>query len=134
MVSNTHHMKKILISVTFLLALASLSYAADTKHTAVKKSVENKSVLTGNTSAVAASSYAAVVEENTKLKLQAEELMTRIEDLRSKLEYTQMMHSTINSLSEAVVLNKMEEIKSQVDYVRMMTATLLSLQNETGNK
>ena len=123
-------MKKILLSVAFLLALASLSYAADTKHTAVKKSVENKLILNGNSSAVAASSYAAVVEENTKLKLQAEALMTKIDDLSSKLEYTQMMHSTINSLRETVILDNMEDIKCQMDYVRMMTATLFSLQNQ----
>jgi hypothetical protein len=120
-------MKKMILSVVFLLALASLSYAADKKQTADKKT-ENKSILSGNTSAIAAASYTAVLEENSRLKLQASELANKIEDLNSRLEYSQMMYTTISSLQQTALNLAIEDTKCQLDYVRMMSATLLSLQ------
>jgi hypothetical protein len=124
-------MKKIMLSVVLLLALASFSYAADKKQTADKKT-ENKSILSGTTSAIAAASYTAVLEENNRLKLQASELVNKIDDLNSKLEYSQMMYATISSLQQTALNYAIEDTKCQLDYVRMMSAILLSLQREPG--
>jgi hypothetical protein len=122
-------MKKILLSVVFLLALASLSYAADKKQTADKKT-ENNSILSGNTSAIAAASYTAVLEENNRLKLQASEMTNKIEDLKSRLEYSQMMYATISSLQETTLNLAIEDTKFQLDYAKMMSAILLNIQME----
>lgn len=124
-------MKKIMLSVVLLLALASFSYAADKKQTAEKK-IENKSILSGNTSAIAAASYTAVLEENNRLRLQASELTFKIDDLNSRLEFSQMMYTTLSNLQQAALNDAIEDTKCQLDYVRMMSITLLNLQREPG--
>ena len=124
---TTLHMKKIMISVTFLLALASVSNAADKKQTAINNAIENKTSYTATTVSTAEMNYAAVLEENTKLKIQAAELSIKLDDLSSKLDYSQMMHVTISNLQNVTLLNSVEDAKSQMDYARMMNATLVNL-------
>jgi hypothetical protein len=123
-------MKKILLSVAMLLTLASLSYAADKKQTAVKRSVENKGTLSINSTVVAAANYAAVMEENNMLRLQTAELSKRVDELNSKIQYSDMMFITINNLHEAAFINNMEETKLQLDYAKMMSAILVNLQKD----
>jgi len=126
-------MKKLIVSVTFLLMMVSITNAADKKQTAVKESVDNKVVYATTGSSVITMNYAAVLEENTKLRLQAAELNNKMDDLVSRLDYTQMMYSTLNNLQQAELLNTVEDAKSQLDYVGMMHATLLNLANLSGN-
>lgn len=125
-------MKKILLSVAFLLTLASLSYAADKKQTAVKKSVENKSVLGTKTAVISAASYAAMLEENNKLKLQTAELSKKVDELNNTIEYSKMMFATVTNLQDAALTNTIEETKCQIDFAKMMNATLMNLQ-KAGN-
>ena len=130
---TTLHMKKIMISVTFLLALASVSNAADKKQTAVNNAIENQATYNTSSISTAEMNYAAMVEENTKLKIQAAELSTKVENLYSKLDYSQMMHVTISNLQNVTLVNSSEDAKSQLDYARMMSATLVNLATITAN-
>ena len=120
-------MKKTILSVTFLLALASVSDAADKKQTALNSAVENKAAYTASSVSVAETNYAAVLEENTKLRIQASELSYKLDDLSSKLDYTQMMHVTIGNLRDVALVNSLDDAKNQLDYARMMNATLVNL-------
>jgi hypothetical protein len=120
-------MKKILLSVTLLLTLASVSNAADKKQTALNNAIENKVSFTANTASAAEMNYAAVLEENTKLRIAAAELSTKLDDLSSKLDYSQMMHATISNLQNVTLLNSVENATTQMDYARMMNATLVNL-------
>ena len=120
-------MKKILISVTFLLSLASVSNAADKKQTAINNATENKASLTANTVASVEMNYAAMLEENTKLKIQAAEFSGKLDNLSSKLDYSTMMHATISNLKDLTIANSLENAQFQMDYARMMNATLVNL-------
>ena len=124
---TTLHMKKIMISVTFLLSLASVSNAADKKQTAVNNAIENQATYNTSSISTAEMNYAAMVEENTKLKIQDAELSSKVENLSSKLDYSQMMHVTISNLQNVTLVNSSEDAKSQLDYARMMNATLVNL-------
>ncbi len=120
-------MKKMILSVTFLLALASVTDAADKKLTALNNTFENKAGYAANSASIAETNYAAVLEENTKLRIQASELSYKIDDLSSKLDYTQMMHVTISNLRDVALVNSLDDAKNQLDYARMMNATLVNL-------
>ncbi|MES2648668.1 MAG: hypothetical protein V4717_17460 [Bacteroidota bacterium] len=120
-------MKKMLLSVTFLLSLVSITNAADTKQTALNNTVENKNAFTSATSSVAVANYAAVLEENTRLRMQTAELNSKVENLVSMLDYTQMMHTTISNLLNVSTITVVENAKSQMDYAQMMNAVLVNL-------
>jgi len=126
-------MKKLIVSVTFLLMLVSITNAADRKQTAVKESVENNAVYATSGSSVITMNYAAVLEENVKLRIQAAELNNKMDDLVSRLDYTQLMYATLSNLQRAELLSTVEDAKSQLDYVSMMHTTLLNLANLSGD-
>lgn len=120
-------MKKILLSVTFLLTLASITNAADKKQTALISAFETKTSTEVNGSSAVMSNYAAVMEENTKLRLVASELSAKFDDLASRLDYTHMMHVTISNLQDVTLVTTVEDAKTQLDYARMMNAIIVKL-------
>jgi ribosomal protein S8 len=127
MKQTTHHMKKMLLSVTFLLSLVSITKAADTKQTALNNTVENNKSFTSATSSTAVANYAAVMEENTRLRMEAAELSSKVENLVSMLDYSHMMHATISNLKNVSMVDVVEDAKSQMEYAQMMNAVLVNL-------
>jgi hypothetical protein len=112
--------------------LGGTTNAADKKQTALQNSVERKTVYTVKTASALSMSYAALQEENLNLKLQTAELNGKLDELTSKLDYTQMMHTVLTNLQQQELINTVENAKSQLDYASMMNTTLLNLASVKG--
>ena len=125
-------MKKLILSVIILFMLGGTTNAADKKQTALQNSVERKTVYTVKTASALSMSYAALQEENLNLKLQTAELNGKLDELTSKLDYTQMMHTILANLQQQELINTVENAKSQLDYASMMNTTLLNLASVKG--
>jgi hypothetical protein len=120
-------MKKLIIPVTSLLLLAGNVMAADTTNSAQKQSNANSKSMLVSATATVAYSYEMLVEENIKLRQQADLLTNQVDDLSSKLGYTQMMHTTLTNLDKTMAAQTAENLKDQMDYARMMHVTLTNL-------
>jgi len=113
--------------------LVGITNAADKKQTAKKELVENKAIYAVSSSSISTMNYAAMLEENAKLRIQTSELNNKLDDLVSKLDYTQMMYATLSNLQRVELVSTVEDAQSQMDYVSMMHATLLNLVSLSGN-
>ncbi len=120
-------MKKLMLSVIVIFVLTSTNHAADKKQTAVKNPGANEAAFTEKAVSAMVVNYAILQEENQQLKQQATELNNKMEDLKSQLDFNNMMHTTIFNLHQEQLLNETENAKSQLDYASMMSTTLLNL-------
>ena len=91
-------MKKIITSIAALLLFVGLSSAAETSVNAA--TAENK---TNSLGAVSSRSIAAIVEENVALRIRIEEMAEESDNLKSMLDYSTMMHTTISNLKQKEV-------------------------------
>ena len=121
-------MKKFITSIAALLLFVGLTSAAETSVSAA--SAENK---TNSLGAVSSRSIAAIVEENVALRIKLDEMVEESDNLKSKLDYSSMMHTTISNLKQKEVESIEENKNLQLDYARMMTATLLNLNSVLAN-
>ena len=121
-------MKKIITSIAALLLFVGLSSAAETSVNAA--TAENK---TNSLGAVSSRSIAAIVEENVALRIRIEEMAEESDNLKSMLDYSTMMHTTISNLKQKEVETIAEDKNLQLDYARMMTTTLLNLNSVLAN-
>lgn len=112
-----------MLSATLLFLLAGSAFAADKK----ESEVVNKSDFSVTSVASLGINYAAMQEENVKLKIQGAELADQLDNLQNKLDYSQMMYATMNHLWDAAFKTAVEDAKNQLDYARMMNVTLLNL-------
>jgi regulator of replication initiation timing len=121
-------MKKIITSIAALLLFVGISSAAETTvNTATAGSKTN------SLGAVSSHSMAAIVEENVALRIKLDEMVEVSENLKSKLDYSTMMHTTISTLKQKEVETIEENKNLQLDYARMMNATLLNLNSVLAN-
>ncbi len=127
-------MKTVITSLAALLLFAGTSNAAETKTNSAAESVENRMESTSSVTLASARSLAAIIEENNELQAQVSKMNAVTDDLKNKLDYTQMMHATISNLQNEVLNEYAENAKNQLDYARMMSATLVNLTNVLSGK
>ncbi len=120
-------MKKVTTSIAALLLSAGISFAAETKTNSAAESVENRMESTSSVTSASSRSFAEIIEENTALQSQVTKMNAASDDLKNKLDYTQMMHATISNLQNEVLNDYAENAKNQLDYARMMNTTLVNL-------
>lgn len=124
-------MKKLITSLAALLLFAGISHATENKETSVekKKATESSSTL------LSARTISQIIEENAELKIKVEALTSEADNMQSMLDYSKMMHATINNLNGEILKEKDENTKNQLDYARMMNTTLVNLNTValTGN-
>ena len=121
-------MKKLITSIAALLLFVGLTSAAETSTNTA--SADSK---TNSLGAVSSRSIAAIVEENVALRIKLDEMVEESENLKSMLDYSSMMHTTISNLKQKEVESVEENKNLQLDYARMMTATLLNLNSVLAN-
>ena len=120
-------MKTLITSIAALLLFAGTSNAAETKTNCAAESVENRMESTSSVSPASSRSFAEIIEENTELQLRVTKMNAATDELKNKLDYTQMMHATISNLQTEVLNDYAENAKNQLDYARMMNTTLVNL-------
>ena len=72
-------------------------------------------------------------QENSELKFKIASLETRLEDQLSLLNYKLTMTGLLAKVDENNQLEKMEDLKSKLGFSQIMGNTLLLLKNETGS-
>lgn len=70
-------------------------------------------------------------QENSELRLKLVSLETKFEDQLGLLNYKFTMSSLLAKVDEKNQLEKMEDLKSKLEFSQMMSTTLLLLKSET---
>lgn len=119
-------MKKLIIPVAALLVFAGNTKAAGTKTAAIEKVEMSQPAVMANASKMLYS-YEMLLEENLKLRSEAEVMNVKVADLESQLGYSQTMHVALTTLTKETALQAAENMKDQMDYARIMHATFANL-------
>jgi uncharacterized protein YlxW (UPF0749 family) len=118
-------MKKLIIAVSLLVLWAGTATAAGKDKKDNNQQLNEQSLLASTPAMNNAVSL--LLDENSRLRTEAEILQKKVDDLSNRLDYSQMMYTSIATLKNVVDQEEAEELNSKMGYMHMMHVTLMNL-------
>ena len=117
-------MKKLIIAVSLLVLWAGNATAAGNEKT--ENPQLNEQSILASTPTIN-TTVSMLLDENIRLRTEAELLQKKVDELSNNLGYSQMMHTSISTLKTVADLEATEEQNSKIGYMQMMHVTLMNL-------